>query len=453
MFTVAAFLIVLGVLIFVHELGHFIAAKAVGIGVPRFSIGIGPPTPLAFRRGETEYVIAWIPLGGYVKMASKEEMEELSKLEGGETVEEWPEDKLFENKPLWARMMVISAGVTMNVIFAFLVYTGIAAILGRAEDPTTQIAFVEPDGLPGAADALLDLPEGVQVVRLNGDTVRSWTVLREKLLDRGSDRVRFEFADGVDPVTVAIPGTDVESRLAIFDALRPAWPNRIGDTQPGLPAARAGIEAGDEIIAIGADSVRHWEDLKRIISSSAEVELEIHVRRGDSVLAMMVTPEERTVPGGLVGEDRIEGWIGISADIEIIRIEYGLIQAFGQGAGNTWRDVEDVLVTIKGMFVGTVSTDELGGPILIAQVSGAVAALGIAPLLAFMALLSVNLAVLNMLPIPVLDGGHMVFLLLEGIRGKPLSIAWRVRLTQAGMLVLLAIFVLVFRNDIMRLIG
>ena len=453
MFTITVFLIVLGVLVFVHELGHFIAAKAVGIGVPRFSIGFGPPTPLQFRRGETEYIVAWIPLGGYVKMASKEELEEMSKLEGGETLEEWPEDKLFENKPLWARMMVISAGVTMNVIFAFVAYAGIAAIVGRAEDPTTHIALVEPAGLPGAADALLDLPEDVQIVRLNGDTVRSWTVLREQLLDRVSDRLRFEFAGGVDPVTVAIPGTDMESRLAIYDALRPAWPNRIGVTQPGMPAADGGIEGGDEITAIDGQPVRHWEDLKRMVSRSAGVELEIEVRRGDSVFATLVTPEERTIPDLLTGEDRTEGWIGIGADVDIIRIEYGPIEALGEGAANTWRDVVDVFVTIKGMFVGTVSTGELGGPILIAQVSGSVAALGIAPLLAFMALLSVNLAVLNMLPIPVLDGGHLVFLVLEGIRGKPLSLAWRMRLTQAGMLVLLAIFVLVFRNDIMRLIG
>ena len=453
MFTLIAFLIVLGVLIFVHELGHFIAAKAVGIGVPRFSIGIGSPTPLRFRRGETEYVIAWIPLGGYVKMASKEELEEMSKLEGGETVEQWPDDKLFENKPLWARMMVISAGVTMNVIFAFVAYSGIAAILGRAEDPTTHIAYVEPAGLPGAADALLELPEEVQVVRINGDTVRSWNALREKLLDRVSDRVRFEFAGSVDPVTVAIPGTDMESRLAIYNSLKPAWPNRIGGTVPGLPAAKAGIEGGDEIVAIGADSVRHWEDLKRIISRSAGVELEFHVRRGDSLFATMVTPEERTVPGGLMGEDHTEGWVGIGADIEIIRIEYGPIGALGQGAASTWRDVVDVLVTVKGLIVRDVPSSELGGPILIAQVSGQVAQLGIGPLIAFMALLSVNLAVLNMLPIPVLDGGHMVFLMLEGIRGKPLSLTWRVRLTQAGMLVLLAIFVLVFRNDILRLIG
>jgi len=453
MFTIAVFLIVLGVLVFVHELGHFIAAKAVGIGVPRFSIGFGPPTPLQFRRGETEYIVAWIPLGGYVKMASKEELEEMSKLEGGETLEEWPEDKLFENKPLWARMMVISAGVTMNVIFAFFAYAGIAAIVGRAEDPTTHIALVEPAGLPGAADALLAVPEDVQVIRLNGDTVRSWTVLREILLDRTSDRLRFEFAGGVGPVTVAIPGTDMESRLAIYDALRPAWPNRIGVTQPGMPAADGGIEAGDEIIAIDGQPVRHWEDLKRMVSRSAGVELGLQVRRGDSVFAARVTPEERTIPDLLTGEDRTEGWIGIGADIDIIRIEYGPIEALGEGAANTWRDVVDVFVTIKGMFVGTVSTGELGGPILIAQVSGSVAALGIAPLLAFMALLSVNLAVLNMLPIPVLDGGHLVFLVLEGIRGKPLSLAWRMRLTQAGMLVLLAIFVLVFRNDIMRLIG
>ncbi len=147
-----------------------------------------------------------------------------------------------------------------------------------------------------------------------------------------------------------------------------------------------------------------------------------------------------------VAKDRLDEWIYFLKNEEI-KDEF---QAKGlKKAG----DVLDILITIKGMFVGTISTEELGGPILIAQASGQIAQLGIVPLIAFMALLSVNLAVLNMLPIPVLDGGHMVFLMLEGLRGKPLSLKWRMRLTQAGMLALLAIFVLVFKNDIMRLIG
>jgi regulator of sigma E protease len=453
MFTIAVFFVVLGVLIFVHELGHFLAAKAVGIGVPRFSIGFGPPTPLQFRRGETEYVIAWIPLGGYVKMASKEELEEMSKLEGGETAEEWPEDKLFENKPLWARMMVISAGVTMNTIFAFLAYAGIAGFVGRAEDSTTHIARVEAAGLPSAAEGLLTLPEETQVLRVNGDTIRSWNILGEKVMDRTSARLRFEFAGGVAPVLVEIPGTDMQGRFAVIDALRPAWPNRIRAVSLGLPADRAGLEGGDVIVAIDGSALRNWEDLKAHISRSAGVELELLVGRGDSTFTTMVTPDERTVSNPITGEDREEGWIGIGPDIDVLRIDYGPVGAVGVGLSNTYGDVLDILITIKGMFVGTISTDELGGPILIAQASGQIAQLGIVPLIAFMALLSVNLAVLNMLPIPVLDGGHMVFLMLEGLRGKPLSLKWRMRLTQAGMLALLALFVLVFKNDIMRLIG
>ncbi len=147
--TLASFAFVLGVLIFVHELGHFIAAKAVGIGVPRFSIGFGPATPLRFRRGETEYVIAWIPLGGYVKMASREEQDAMAAVEGGETPEEYPEDQLFENKSLPARILVISAGVAMNILFAWLIYSAVAAV-GWPEDPTTTIGRVVADTLQRA---------------------------------------------------------------------------------------------------------------------------------------------------------------------------------------------------------------------------------------------------------------------------------------------------------------
>ena len=172
--TLASALVVLGVLIFVHELGHFWAAKAVGIGVPRFSMGLGPPTRLKWKRGETEYVVSWIPFGGYVKMATAEEDESMAGLEGGSADHNFPADRLFENKPLWARVVVISAGVTMNAVFAWSAYVLLAATYGRVEDPTTAIAVVDTAGLPAAARPLASLPFGTRILRINGDTVGSW---------------------------------------------------------------------------------------------------------------------------------------------------------------------------------------------------------------------------------------------------------------------------------------
>jgi regulator of sigma E protease len=263
--TLLAFVFVLGVLIFVHELGHFLAAKATGIGVPRFSIGFGPATPLTFRRGGTEYRIAWIPLGGYVKMASKEEQEAMAALEGGDLDEEYPADKLFENKPLGARILVISAGVIMNVVFAWLVYTGITAIYGRSEDPTTTFAGVDEEILPDAAGQLAGLPFGTQIVGINGDTMSSLNAIGDAVLDLTSDRLRIDFAGDLDPVILEIPGTDANDRIGVWSALVPLWQPKVGSVLPGKPAARAGIERDDHILRIEGDTIRSWHEMVDLI--------------------------------------------------------------------------------------------------------------------------------------------------------------------------------------------
>lgn len=451
--TIAAFVFVLGVLIFVHELGHFLAAKASGIGVPRFSIGFGPATPLRFRRGETEYVVSWFPLGGYVKMASREEQEAMGALEGGATGEEYPADKLFENKPLAARIVVLSAGVAMNALFAWFVYAALAGVYGRAEDPTTRLARVDATALPAAAEALAAVPSGTRIVRLNGDTVRSWTQLGRQLIDPRSAALRFEFAGGVEAVTVAIPGTDARERAALIEALKPMWRPTIGGLAPGFPAANAGLEPGDRIVAVNGDSIRVWDDLNQIVDVSAGDTLQLAVLRADSSFVVPIVPVEQTDRDPVTGQARKVGRIGIGPQIEPIRVRYGFVEAIAEGGRQTLDMTSQVLFTIKSMFTGQVSVRELGGPILIGQVSGQAAEAGLPALLGFMAFLSINLAILNLLPIPVLDGGHLVFLLIEGVRGKPLSLDVRLKLTQFGLAVIVGIMVLAFANDFLRLLG
>jgi regulator of sigma E protease len=450
--TLIAFVFVLGVLIFVHELGHFLAAKALGIGVPRFSIGFGPATPLSFQRGETTYVVSWVPLGGYVKMASREEQEAMASLEGGPAPEEFPPEKLFENKSLGARIVVISAGVLMNFAFAWFTYTALDAILGRTEDPTTTVARVETAGLPLGAEALAQVAPGSQVVRINGDTVRVWNDVRRLVLEPKSPRLRFDIA-GADPVIVDIAGTDAESRFAVLDALRPAWPATIGSLNPAMPATRAGLQVGDRFVLLNGDSVRYWDDIQRPISASAGVALHLTMQRGDSLFERSIVPEAATERDPLTGDARQVGRIGIGPALDLVHVEYGLLRALGSGARRTLDQTADVYFTIKGMLVGDVSPRQLGGPILIGQASGQVAQLGLAALFGFMAFLSVNLAVLNLLPIPVLDGGHLVFLLIEGVRGRPLPLQLRLRLTQIGMVLLIGLMLFVLTNDVLRLTG
>jgi regulator of sigma E protease len=451
--TVAAFVFVLGVLIFVHELGHFLAAKAVGIAVPRFSIGFGPATPLKFRRGETEYVVAWVPLGGYVKMASHEEQEAMAAVEGGDTGEEFPPDRLFESKPLWARVVVICAGVAMNVLFAWVAYSALTGIYGRTEDPTTTIMAVDARRLPPEAQHLADVPRGTQIVRINGDTMRSYDAIRSAVLNPVSDRLRIEFAGGVEPVLLPVRGTDIEGRLGILSSIRPGWGPEAGALLPGSPAERAGIKRGDRFISAGGDTVRAFYDLWKVVDANPGTALPLTIQRGDSVFSVSVTPAEETARGPVAGEEIRFGRIGVDHTFEPLRIRYGFLGSLVEGGRRTWGAGELVYATLRGIVRREVSAKEIGGPIFIGQMSGELARIGLPALFEFMALLSVNLAILNLLPIPVLDGGHLVFLLIEGVRGKPLSVAARMRLTQAGLFLLLGLMVLVFTNDILRIFG
>ncbi len=449
--TIIATVIVLGVLIFVHELGHFLAAKSVDIAVPRFSIGFGPATPFKFRRGETEYIVAWFPFGGYVKMASKEEQEAMGALEGGASeADRFPPERLFENKSLPARVYVISAGVAMNVLFAWIAYV-LLATGGRIETPTTSVARVDSTALPPGAEALASLPYGSEITLVNGDSVHSLQAIVMAIADPGSDRLRFDFRDRRDPIILPIPGTNASARAAILDALEFLVEPRVGSVLDGQPAARAGLASGDLIVGAAGDTVRSWDDLVRTVEASVGDTVLLSVLRGDAVIQLAVVPVEQTEVDPVTGEVRRVGRIGIGQALR--RVDYGLGGAVVQGTRETWARTRLVLLTLKGMVLGQISPRELGGPILIGQMSGQVARLGVTSLVSFMAFLSLNLAILNLLPIPVLDGGHLVFLFAEGIRGKPLSLALRLRLTQVGLLVLIGIMALVLTNDFFRLIG
>ncbi len=452
MLTLAATIFVLGVLIFVHELGHFMAAKAVGIAVPRFSIGFGPPTPLKFRRGETEYLISWIPFGGYVKMASLEEQEAMASLEGGQLEQEFPAEQLFESKPLAARILVLSAGVIMNALFAWGVYSGLLMAYGQAIDPTTEIARVDATALPEAAHALAEIPFGAEIERINGAAVESWNDIMDGVLDPRSERLAIELSVG-GPIVVDVPGVDAEARAKIAGALIPLWQPRVGYLVSGKPAAGAGLEAGDLITHIGGEELRSWDGLVTAVEASVGEAMEMRIDRGGETVEIEVTPGEEEITDAFTGEVRKVGRIGIGPQLDTRRIELGVVASLAEGGRETWDNGMQVLVFLRGMIMGQVSPRQLGGPILIGQASGQFARAGAVALLSFMAFLSINLAILNLLPIPVLDGGHLVFLLLEGVRGKPLPQALRLRLTQVGLFFLLGIMAFAVINDLVRVAG
>ncbi len=451
MLTLAATIFVLGVLIFVHELGHFMAAKAVGVAVPRFSIGLGPATPLKFRRGETEYLIAWIPFGGYVKMASLEEQQAMESLEGGGLDREYPPEQLFESKSVPARVLVLSAGVIMNALFAWGVYSGLIMTYGQTIDPTTTISRVDTEALPEAAAELAEIPFGAKVEGGNGEAVGSGNDLEDGVLDPRSNQLRLDFTTG-EPIVVNVPGADAEARVRIARAIIPLWEPRVGYLVAGKPAAAAGLEEGDLITHVGGEPLPSWDALVAAVEGSVGQGMLLSVDRGGEAVDIEVTPAEEELNDPLTGKARKVGRIGIGPKLDLRRVELGVAASLVEGAKETWDNGMQVLFFLKGMILGQVSPRQLGGPILIGQASGQFARAGIAALLTFMAFLSINLAILNLLPIPVLDGGQLVFLLFEGMRGKPLPQAMRMRLIQVGLFVLLGIMAFAVINDVVRLV-
>lgn len=453
--TLLAAIVVLGVVILVHELGHLVAAKAVGVGVLRFSIGFGPATPIRFRRGKTEYVVAWIPLGGYVMMASEDDPEEQASaaIEGARPDEGWEPHQLFERKPWWARFFVISAGVLMNAVFAWAVYVGIAAVYGQARSAPTTVASVDTAILPEAARGLASISYPKRIVRLNGDPFRSWDQLREAILRPSSGKLALEFEGEARPVVVSLDDARGQDRVDLFRALRPLVEPRVGRVVPGRPAARAGLKAGDLIVGVNHDTVLHWEQFVKVVEQAAGESLAVRIMRGDSVHRLVMVPEPEEMPDPVTGERRTVGRVGVAVELPVQRVRFGLAGALAEGTRRTVADAGLVVFALRDLVVGRMSPRELGGPIFVGQVAGELAGLGLQPLLAFIALFSINLAVLNLLPIPVLDGGRLAFLVAEAIRGKPLSRTLRMRLSQVGVAFLLAVMALAIANDLLRLVG
>ncbi len=450
--TILALIIVLGVLIFIHEAGHFVAAKWAGIYVHRFSLGLGSPIPwLTFRRGETEYSISWLPLGGYVKMASREEDVTSSALEGGQVEAPVPPDRVFEAQPVWKRMVVILAGVTMNALFAWLAFTFLAAKNGRQIDPTTTVGQVIEELVPPGAEALRQIPVGTRIAAVNGRPVATWNEVTDGIANSPESEIRLGL-EGGRTVVLPIHQDALEERLKAAQALQPYRPAVIGQVLPGRPAARAGLEAGDTIVAIDGRPVRQWYDVLEVLQANTGSPVTMSLASEAGRRTVEIQPEVETVEG-LDGEPRKVGRVGISVALDLRSEPLGLMAAVGEGWDATVSASTQIVRTVRGLFTGRISRREVGGPIMIGQLAGESARMGLDPFVAFMALISINLAILNLLPVPVLDGGQFLFLLAEAAIRRPLPLKLRERLTAVGMVLIVLLMGLAFSNDIRRLFG
>ncbi len=458
MLAILAPVLVFGLVIFVHEFGHFLAAKAVGVYAPRFAIGFGPSV-VHKRFGETDYALNVLPLGGFVRMASRHD-EEMAFIEGGseeaaqhaETHRDYdpnalmpfgprpvPENRLFENKPLWARVIIMLAGVTMNVVLALVVSIALAFHYGRGVIATRVVGAVHP---LAAAPALAQLRTGDTVQRVNGRAVRDWNDVHQAI------------TSSINAVTVSTQRGDVRIAVArgaspddIANAIDYYVPAVLDSMVPGDRAAAAGFQSGDSVIAIAGQPVNGWSELVDKVSGAAGKTLTFKVARRGSVLELPVTPRPVQVQDPETGVAKVVGKIGAAPHDPVSRQPVGIAEAFASGARATWMTAVSIVGFVKKLFTGELSVRNLGGPIAITKASVQAARSGIEQLFWLIAFLSVNVAILNLLPIPILDGGQMLMNLIESAKGSPFSVRTREYILRFGLLAIALIFVMVMYND------
>ncbi len=447
MTTVLSFVIVIGILILIHELGHFFVARLVGVGVERFSIGFGPVL-LRWRGKETEYCLSAIPMGGYVKMLGEE-----NPLEGGGTLAYDPA-KAFALKPLWARFLIVFAGPAMNFVLAAVIFSLILMTVGRPVWPALVGRVVE--GGPAAAAGLRS---GDVVTSVDGRPVSHWEDAERAIAGSGGRPLRLTVKREGTEQTVAVTPRATMVRDPIFKESREVWDlgagprltPHIGSVTSGSPAEKAGIRVGDLVIAVGGQPVYTPEDLMQAIQKRAGQTFELTVERDGKPLTVRVTANTVREKGPS-GEEVEVGRIGVGIVTRAVRFEpYNPVVAVGQGTVKTW---DITVLTLKGLWKlvsRQIDSSNIGGPIQIAMETGRQAREGMASVALFTAIISVNLAVLNLLPVPMLDGGHLLFFVVEGILGRPLSVKKRETAQQVGFVLLMLLMVYALYNDLQRL--
>jgi len=443
-----AFIIALGILISIHEYGHFWVARKVGIKVLTYSLGFG--RPLWRRTGKidnTEFVVAAIPLGGYVRM--------LDEREG--TVLAHEKHRAFNNKPLWARTAVVLAGPVANFILAIFAYwlvmmmgiSGVAPIVGEV-----------PEGSP-AAVAGFQVED--KIVSINGRNTDTWTDARITFIDEGIDRnepipVDVEAANGertqrfLDVSSASLLDAETDA----FDVLgltiwQPEIPAVVGAFTEGSAAELAGLQVGDEIIAANDVLIANFSELVNVVHPRANQATDFTIQRGSSTVDFTVTPKASEHNG------RSIGLIGIAPnrpdaayDRLQVKVKYPPLEALGKAVERTYNMTTLTLQMLVKLVVGEASLDNISGPLSIAQFAGQSASVGLDHYINFLALISLSLAVLNLMPIPMLDGGHLVYFAVEAITGRPVSERVQIWGQQLGILLLGALMFLAFYNDIGR---
>jgi regulator of sigma E protease len=480
MTTLLAAIIVLGVLIFVHELGHFVAAKATGTGVTRFSLGF-PPRLIGIKLGGTDYCIGLIPLGGYVKMIGEAPDEEVS-----------PEDlpRSFSHKSIWRRIVIVVAGPAANFLFAVVLFFLTATVFGMPAYDTT-LGIIEP-GTP-AYQAGLRFKD--RVVAVDDRPVRTWYDVNASLEAAAGKPVRVTFRrgpQGDQPRTMTMTvqpdrsgvsrpsgqkaGATQAARPDPWRGMFPFIPPRVGIISTGKPADRANIKVNDLILAVNGHPVRQFSDVVPLVREHYRLlagwqnfllgslgyplrldlehgrwPLQLTLKRGRRVIGVSLVPEKTAMlrPGGRIENPYI---IGINSPDPPLRRRLGIIDGAWHAVERTGAMMVVIVRVVGGLISGQVSLSQMAGPVGITQQAGRMAKSGAVPLIVFAAFLSINLGILNLLPIPMFDGGHVMFFVIEAVRRRPVSLKARQVAQQFGLAFIILLMAFVFSNDIIRIL-
>ncbi|HJU90218.1 MAG TPA: RIP metalloprotease RseP [Gemmatimonadaceae bacterium] len=481
---VAATIFVLGLVIFVHELGHFLAAKWAGVYAPRFSIGFGPAL-WSRKWGETEYILASIPLGGYVRMASRED-ETMALLEGGgerlttepETVggsgaqvvpdetampkrpRYWdpqgmvpfgpkpvPENRLFESKPLYKRLVIMFAGVTMNLVLGFIILTGMVLNAGDVIVRTRAVGAIAEPLKPFISG---QLQTGDTIVAVDGKPVETWNDVVRQIREGEGSPIVLRTNRGESRIFVTGRGSPTRDEVPF--GISGQLPPVLGRVQRGRAADRAGLRQGDSVTAVNGEAVKTWTELVGHIRRSPGRELTFAVVRDGQPRTLSARPDSSRDVNAETRRREYRGLLGVEQPATEVRpISVGT--AISIGWARTWEMAGTVITVLRRLFTREVPLSQLSGPIGIARASAEAAQLGFQPLLMLVALLSINLAVFNLLPIPILDGGQILLNVIESIKGSALSTRTREYALRFGLLAIAMLLVLVMFNDIKNWLG
>ena len=448
-FYLLAFVVVLGVLIVVHEFGHYVAARWCGVRVLRFSVGFGHALwQRRLGKDGTEWAIGIFPLGGYVKMLDERE---------GEVAPE-ERERAFNRQSVGKRSLIVAAGPAANFVLAIFLYW---AVFMHGSDELLPILGTPPAASPAAIAGVVN---GEQVRTIDGQAVATWNDLRWTLLQKAAGQESADLEVINEQREIAIRRLPLQAagedgwegdaldRLGIR-FFRPDLPPVIGKVMPGSPGELAGIRSGDTILAVDGVEVRNWHEFVLQVRGAGERQVRIDLSRNGAAVAVDVVPEAISERGKRIG--RIGVAVAENRDGREVRVfvRYGFLAAGGKALAETWDKSVFSLVMLGKMVTGEVSWRNLAGPVTIADYAGQSARLGVDYYLKFMALISISLGVLNLLPIPVLDGGHLLYHIIEVVRRRPLTERAMEIAQQIGLSILFVLMAFAFFNDMNRLLS